>query len=78
MYGGAHQPNQGEPRKVQLLVEIDPGSRPIQGSVSGSSGIRRGFTGWLELAAEIEMAHTRPQQSVERVGEMAVRTSAER
>jgi hypothetical protein len=37
----------------KLTVEVDPGSDPITGRVTDERGTRS-FSGWLELAAELQ------------------------
>jgi hypothetical protein len=38
-----------------LLLEIDPSLDPVAGWLSDEHGERRGFTGWLGLAATLEL-----------------------
>jgi hypothetical protein len=42
--------------RVQLEMELDPGSDPIRGTLADSEGKPHPFSGWIELAALIERA----------------------
>ena len=39
---------------MRLLLELEPGSEPIKGSLAREHGERREFQGWMELAAALE------------------------
>jgi hypothetical protein len=51
-----------------LILEIDPSNEPVSGWLSDERGERRGFTGWLALAATLELMidDTEPRASDER------------
>jgi hypothetical protein len=40
-----------------IEIQIVRGTDPIQGSIRHQTGLRSTFTGWLELAGAIELAH---------------------
>jgi hypothetical protein len=42
------------PGRRSVTVELDQGSEPLTGSVAGSTGPRREFSGWLELIAALQ------------------------
>jgi hypothetical protein len=42
------------PGRRSVTVELDQGSDPLTGSVAGSTGPRREFSGWLELIAALQ------------------------
>lgn len=43
------------PLRLYLELEVDP-TEPIAGTLTGSGGDERRFTGWLELLAALEAA----------------------
>jgi hypothetical protein len=40
--------------RLQIRLDLDPGSDPIRGQVQDSHGERFGFVGWLQLIAAVE------------------------
>jgi len=47
--------------KVRLMVEIDPNSKPISGTItSPGEAASREFCGWLELTEALEGARMAP------------------
>jgi hypothetical protein len=43
-------------RIADLHIEVECGSDPIRGAISGANGARARFTGWMELATALERA----------------------
>jgi len=50
--------------KVRLIVEIDPNSKPISGTItSPGEAASREFCGWLELTEALEGARILPNSA---------------
>jgi hypothetical protein len=45
-----------QPGRRRLILEFEPGSDPISGTLLDDYGGGRPFTGWLQLAAALEVA----------------------
>jgi hypothetical protein len=45
-----------ESQAVRVVLDLDPNSEPIRGSLSASDQDSRPFFGWLELASAVEAA----------------------
>jgi hypothetical protein len=53
-----------EPQQVRVVLDLDPNSEPIRGSLSATDQDSRPFFGWLELAGAVEAA--RAEAAVDR------------
>lgn len=42
------------PARIPLQLELDPGSEPISGRLTGPDGGGEDFVGWLALSAALE------------------------
>ena len=51
---GRESPAGVGPRSLRLVVDVDPGSSPLEGTLSAASNDQRYFVGLVELLAAVE------------------------
>jgi hypothetical protein len=56
-----------QPRTLRVSIEWVPGSSPIAGNLTDSTGRATAFTGWLGLIAELNRAMADAPDAVEGV-----------